>query len=295
MPKHIRAHSEVAREPIDSLRKWYEFDRLPLNAEQMQFDDSDPSPDYRHEVVHVDASYTDERLEIHLMIPRKVQDKYETIVWVPGIDRWNSGGVFSPTVYHDMAYVADLPKSGRIVCHPIYAGTFQRFSGLAFYDHFQEFPLRARDEFIAVSKDVSRAVDYLLSRDDVDPNRLVYFGHSLGAFRGPATLVADTRFSAAVLLSGGYVDNVRLYPEMDNYQFTPHVKTPVLMINGANDNVGAYKSSQRPCYEDLGSEIKHHTLLNTGHNPPASDVYESMNTWLDQLFADAGAQVTDTP
>ncbi len=285
VPKYVRLHREMDREPIDALRKWYQFDRLPLNTEQIQLDDPKPSSDFRHEIVHVDAAYSDERLEIHLFVPRAKQEKYETVIFVPGVDRWQTGGEFTVKGYTDMKYVADLPSSGRIVCHPIYAGTFQRYSGHSFYGYFRDYPLKARDEFITVSKDVSRAVDYLLTRSDVDPSRLVYFGHSLGAYRGPATLVTDTRFTAAVLLAGGYVDSLYRFPEIDNYHFAPHVKTPVLMINGVNDNVASYEPSQRPLFEDLGSEIKDHQRLMTGHNPPAEDVFRLMHDWLKKLFA----------
>jgi predicted esterase len=290
VPKYVRAHRDVARKPLEFLRNWYDFDRLPLNAQQVQFDDPDPHPDYRHEVVHVDAAYVKERLEIHLFVPRGKQQKYDTVIWVPGIDRWNSKGTFTAKSYHDMKYVVDLPKSGRIVCHPIYMGTFQRYAGRPFYEHHRASPVQARDDFIAVSKDVSRAVDYLLTRADVNADRLIYFGHSLGAFRGPATLVTDGRFTAAVLLSGGYTDQTSSFPEIDNYQFTPHLKTPVLMINGATDTIGAYETSQLPCYEDIGSEIKKHVVLPAGHNPPAQDVFSEMTKWLDQLFADASVE-----
>jgi serine/threonine protein kinase/predicted esterase len=285
VPKYVRLHREMDREPIDSLRKWYEFDRLPLNTEQIQLDDPKPSPEFRHEIVHVDAAYSDARLEIHLFVPRAKQDKYETVIFVPGVDRWQTGGEFTVKSYTDMKYVADLPSSGRIVCHPIYAGTFQRYAGHGFYGQFRDYPLKARDEFITVSKDVSRAVDYLLTRSDVDPGRLVYFGHSLGAYRGPATLVTDTRFTAAVLLAGGYVDSLYRFPEIDSYHFAPHVVTPVLMINGVNDNVAGYESSQRPLFEDLGSKIKNHKRLMCGHNPPAEDVFGIMHPWLKKLFA----------
>jgi serine/threonine protein kinase/predicted esterase len=295
VPKFLRTHREMDRQPIDSLSKWYQFDRLPLDAELIQLDDSDPHPDFRHEVVHVDAAYTDERLEIHLFVPRAKRQKFETVLWVPGVDRWYTGGKFASAGYHDMGYVADLPKSGRIVCHPIYAGTYHRFSGIGFYEQFRQYPLKARDEFVAVGKDISRSVDYLLTRSDVDPSRLVYFGHSLGAFRGPAALVADTRFTAAVLLSGGYIDKLYNFPEIDNYQFTPHVTTPVLMINGVDDNVGAYESSQRPCFEDLGSEIKHHERLLAGHNPPADAVFRVMDGWLKRLFSTTNGDSDDMP
>ena len=189
-----------------------------------------------------------------------------------------------PGKYHDWKYIADLPKSGRIVCFPIYKGTFERWDGRNNKEKFKESPLKARDDYIAVSKEVSRAVDYLVTRPDVDANRLVYFGHSLGAIRGPATLATEPRFTAAVLQAGGYIHSRREFPEIDPYQFTPHVKTPVLMINGTTDNIMEYESTQIPFFEDLGSKIKKRVPLNSGHNPPAEDTHREMTTWLDQVF-----------
>ena len=246
--------------------------------------DEETPDDYRHEVVRVDAAYKDERLEIHLFLPLQKPGPYETVVFVPGLGVWNSGGEFRPGSFSDWRYVADLPASGRIVCFPIYEGTFYRWRGRKVGEQFAESPLAARDDFVAVSKEVSRAVDYLLTRPDVDRNRLVYYGQSLGAMRGPATLVTEPRFTAAVLLAGGYIRHFEQVPEIDSYQFTPHVTTPLLMINGINDGGQPYESSQLPFFEDLASEVKHHVLLPAGHNPPAEDVFREMDQWLKQLF-----------
>jgi hypothetical protein len=46
------------------------------------------------------------------------------------------------------------------------------------------------------------AVDYLLSREDVDPDRIIVIGGSLGAFFVPAHAAADGRSAAAAIIFG---------------------------------------------------------------------------------------------
>lgn len=127
-----------------------------------------------------------------------------------------------------------------------------------------------------------------MTRDDVDPERLVYFGHSLGAIRAPAALVAEPRFKAAVSLAGGYAGRSNAFPEIQAYHFAPHVKMPVLMINGVQNGVQhtliPYDSAQLPLFEDLGSNIKKHVTLMDKHNPDANDVFREMTSWLEQIF-----------
>jgi len=49
---------------------------------------------------------------------------------------------------------------------------------------------------------VMLGVDYLLSRKDVDPERITLIGGSLGAFFVPAVMAADSRIDAAAILFG---------------------------------------------------------------------------------------------
>ena len=55
----------------------------------------------------------------------------------------------------------------------------------------------------AAVDDVSRIVDYLLTRDDVDPDRIYFVGVSYGAMVGTHVLARDKRFDAGVLIVGG--------------------------------------------------------------------------------------------
>jgi len=51
--------------------------------------------------------------------------------------------------------------------------------------------------------EASRIVDYLLTRDDVDPERIYFVGVSYGAMVGTHVLARDKRFDAGVLIVGG--------------------------------------------------------------------------------------------
>ena len=137
------------------------------------------------------------------------------------------------------------------------------------------------DDYIAVTKDGSRVVDYLLTREDVDPKRIVYFGLSNGALRGPMALATDTRYRAAVLLSGGYTKWHKNRPEIQAFHFTPEVKQPVLMMNGTSDQVFPVETSQKPMFNDLGSANKKHVLFSAHHIISAHEVFKTMTQWLE--------------
>jgi dienelactone hydrolase len=55
---------------------------------------------------------------------------------------------------------------------------------------------------IATVIEMRRAIDLLLSRTDVDPNRVAYIGHSFGAQWGAILTAVDRRLKASVLMAG---------------------------------------------------------------------------------------------
>jgi dienelactone hydrolase len=61
--------------------------------------------------------------------------------------------------------------------------------------------------------DMRRGADLLLARNDVDPQRLAYVGHSYNATVGGFLSGADKRFKAFVLMAGGLSDEVDMKSE----------------------------------------------------------------------------------
>ncbi len=62
-------------------------------------------------------------------------------------------------------------------------------------------PKEQRDEYIRMVVDMRRAVDLLVSRGDVDRNRIAYVGHSYGSMLGGVLTAVDKRFKTFVLIA----------------------------------------------------------------------------------------------
>jgi len=270
------------REPFQRLRAMYLYDHdLPLNPViQSAPLNNDMNSRFRHEVVEITTAYNNERFKVHLLIPDDNPGKMETIIFVPGVTAWENGRELKLETEPHVDLLKRLAGSGRIVCFPVYQGTYERWSGSTLSQQFGNTPIRARDDYIAVTKDGSRVVDYLLTRNDVNPKRLVYFGLSNGALRGPMALATDRRYRAAVLLSGGYTKWHKTRPEIQAFHFTPEVKQPILMMNGTSDEVFPVETSQKPMFADLGSTRKKHVLFSAHHIISPHEVFNTMTQWL---------------
>jgi eukaryotic-like serine/threonine-protein kinase len=171
-------------------------------------------------------------------------------------------------------------RSRRALLLPMYKGSYER--KLSQPPSGQN---ARRDLAVARMKDLRRSVDYLLTRTDVDPDRLAYFGVSLGARLGSLALAVEPRFRAAVLWSGGF-SSVPKLPEVDEINFAPRVKTPVLMLNGRQDFTFPIESSQKPMFKWLGTPEpdKRHGIYDGGHVFPFARIIKDTLDWLDKYL-----------
>ena len=136
-------------------------------------------------------------------------------------------------------------------------------------------------KIVRITKDMSRAIDYLETLNDVDMNKLTFLSPSWGAMMAPMMLVTEPRFKAAVLITGGY-SSTPIMPEVEPYQFAPYVKTPILMINGLYDRTFLHELQQIPLKNDLPNvEMK---VLKSGHAVPLDETTKLVDEWLRQRF-----------
>jgi dienelactone hydrolase len=135
------------------------------------------------------------------------------------------------------------------------------------------------------AKDVARSLDYLETRSDVDASKVAFLGLSMGANDAPNFLAVDPRFKAAVTMAGGLTAVPRL-PEVDSANFAPYVHTPFLMINGRQDFMRQYESSQLALYNLLGlpESDKRLASYDGGHLPPRAVMIKETLDWLDRYL-----------
>ena len=252
----------------------YSYDRTPLDAKIESVDDS--SPYWRRERISFKAAYDNERVVAFLYLPKNVSPPYQTVVHFPGSEALD----FHTYTDLNLFNLDFLMKSGRAVFFPLYKGTYERITHRITPGSSEE-----RDETIQRSKDLRRSLDYLETRSDIDHERLAFYGFSWGGIEGPISLALDSRFKTAVLADGG-CNSDRTLPEEDPMNFVPHIKIPVLMINGRYDFGIPLDTCQQPFFHLLGTPAadKRHVLLDSGHGLPLTPWFRETLDWLDHYL-----------
>lgn len=262
---------------LNAYKLLYAYDKTPLNAHVEGV--VKETEDWREEKVTFDAAYNGERMAAYLFLPKRVRPPYQTVLFFP-----SARVLFLPPTSSelgDVTYFNYIIQSGRAVVYPIYEGTYERTSN-------RELPSGDLDLPFDWYKDAARTLDYLDTRQDIDRNRMAYLGVSMGSADGViiATLLQD-RLKTAIFLDGGYFLQ-QPPPGVDQADFAPRMKKPVLMVNGRYDYTFPLETSQEPLFRMLGTAPadKKHVVLDTPHDVSQQRtvlVREVLN-WLDQYM-----------
>ena len=137
------------------------------------------------------------------------------------------------------------------------------------------------------SKDFSRTIDYLETREDIDANNIAFLGLSWWGITGGVIPAVEKRIKTVVLTVGGLALQHSL-PEADQVNYLPRIKQPFLMLNGKYDFFFPYESSQIPMYNLLGtaSTDKKHIISETTHFFPREEFIKETLTWLDKYLGE---------
>ncbi len=278
-----REPEPVPEEIFEVYRNQFAYDPVDLDARIIQVDES--HPDWILERVSVATPYGDDRIIINLFLPRDAEPPFQTVIYLPG-----SAALFQQdsediaNYYEVPLFLSFLMRSGRAVVLPTYQGTFER--------HDERYPpmhMGARshaftDFIIQVVKDFRRTVDYLETRDDVDMQKLAFYGMSWGGWLASIVVAIEDRISTMILLAGGVLD-VGL-PEINPMTYMSHVDKPMLMMNGKYDTILNFEHSAQLMYDHIATPEAHKRLriYPTDHIPPRNEFVREILDWLDHYF-----------
>jgi eukaryotic-like serine/threonine-protein kinase len=249
--------------------RMYDYDPTPLEARVDEADDSHAA--WRKERVSFAAAYGKERVPAYFFLPKNARPPYQTVIFFPGSD----AEFMTSSRQLWLRMVEFYIRSGRAVVYPVLQGTYERRVRA-------QGRIAMRDLRIQRSKDMRRTVDYLMTRNDIDHQRIAYYGVSLGANNAALTLAVDNRFRTAILFGGGLRGGT-LLPEVYQANFLPRVKTPTLLVGGRYDFQFPLETAQKPMFALIGTEQKQHVILDGGHIPTRfNDAVKVMLAWADQ-------------
>jgi len=265
------------------VRRMFEYDAAPLEA---RLEAVDTARHWVRKTISFDAAYENDRVLLHLFIPRTASPPFQTVVYWPG-----SGAQHYDSIDQKIALHTDfIVQSGRAVAFPVLRGTLERRHDLSRVPR-PTGSVRFRDLVVERVQDVMRTIDYLETRGDIDAERLAYYGWSWGAGRAPLVLSLESRFDAAVLHVAGLTDS-RTLPEVDPLNHLPRVTLPVLMINGRLDAVNPLETHARPFFDLLGTppEHKRFAVAEGGHFVPRHKLIRESLDWLDRYLGPVAGQ-----
>ncbi len=252
------SETPVSDEVFDVYRQMFAYDRTPLNATVVSVD---TTATWIREHVELDAAYGDERLAVFLFHPigGAGSSPRQAVLFFPG-----SGDLYN-TSYDDLtaARIDFVLRSGRVLAYPVYKGTWERQSDIQ--SDVQDASNLYRDHVIAWAKDLSRSIDYLESRSDIDGDRLAYMGISWGGAMAPIMTAMEPRLKASILQVGGLMMQ-DVQSVADPFNYLPRVTIPTLMLNGRYDSFFPLESSIMPFYENLGTPEADRKIIVTDAN-----------------------------
>ncbi|HCO97056.1 MAG TPA: hypothetical protein DIU00_24470 [Phycisphaerales bacterium] len=273
-------------EEFKSLLAQYDYDITPLNAKIE--DTNDSSPFWRKEKITFDAAYGAERMTAYLFLPKEARAPYQTVIYFPGM------GAISDESFTGLPYSymnEFVIKSGRALLFPVYKGTYERPAARGrtwTMTSVVETPLAYRDWTFKIAKDLSISIDYLQTRNDIDSTKIAYYGMSWGAMMGPIILAVEDRLDTGIFVVGGLAP-FNLPRSFDIALYAQRVKVPILMVNGREDVLLPFTTSQKPMYELLGTndKYKEHKLYPGGHGVFGlfyKQIQDDVLGWLDRYL-----------
>jgi dienelactone hydrolase len=275
--RDILAETPVSDEIFSAYRATFDYDATPMDAIVEAVDGS--HEDWVRETVSFETAYG-ERMSVYLYLPRRASPPYQTIVYYPG-----SGAIAQRDFerYPFERRMDFVMKSGRALAFPVYKGTFDRGTELS--SDYADESTGWKDHVVAWVQDYRRTVDYLLTRGDIDGERLAYFGVSWGGYMGAIIPAVEPRLKASILYVGGLLQQ-RARPEVEPVNFLPRITLPTLMLNGRYDHFYPVETSQRPLFELLGTptENKDWRIYEGGHNVPTTVLISETLDWLDRYL-----------
>ena len=269
-------YTSVDSATFRTLLEHYRYDPVPPDPRLTGVEEGEA---WSRERIWIDGPSGDSIL-LYLYTPASAAPPFQTLVFVPG-----SNVFFNQSVPEAMEWsIGPAIRGGRAVLAVVMDGMVER--GFPPGTPIPAPPtVRFRDLMVKHATELRLAMDYAISRPEVDGDRLAYVGVSWGAGSRLGFAAVDDRFRAVIFIGGGIDERVKpTLPEADNVNFAPYVTPPTLLLNGTNDEDHPWLYRALPLW-NLLTEPKELILVEGGgHVVPLEDRIPAINDFLDRML-----------
>jgi formylglycine-generating enzyme required for sulfatase activity len=254
----------------------YRYDPVVLSPEVLATDEEE---DWTR--LKIAFSGTDDsRILAYLYLPRGATPPYQTVVFVPGVGSFISEKVSTVAEWT----LGPIIRSGRAVLTVVLDGMVERAwppGTVPPASNSVEF----RNLMVRHVTELSRGLDYLESRDDIDMDRLAYAGLSFGAGSRSVLAAIDERWKAVIFIGAGIDERLHpTLPEALNVNFLPYITVPKIVVNGRQDEEHPWLTRGLPFWELLNEPKQLVLADDQGHTPSLEVRVPAINGFLDRQF-----------
>jgi formylglycine-generating enzyme required for sulfatase activity len=280
LDERVPTYTATSEGDFNALASHYRYDKSPTNAQVVEVVETD---DWRREKIAYDGA-DDERALAYLFLPKNAPRPLQLLNYVP------HSGVFDgayPLADDTANNLGPYIRSGRAVFAVVLKGYSERKLPPA-AQRIGTSTIKYREQLVQMATDISRGLDYLETRGDIDMSRIAYFGISHGATAKVIFAAVEPRYRAVVLVSGGlrsyYTNDV---PEANPINFVPHILQPKLAVNGRYDENLSFKAEIEPLFQ-LMREPKRQFIYDGGHSPLPEVAVPVITSFLDETLGPVG-------
>ena len=233
-------------------------------------------------------------LQRQIMFPRYQIQPYQAEPKIAGLEKiWldTDGGKVEAWFVLPVNPLADKPAPAVIFGHgngeliDFWPQELINFARLGIALLLVEYPGYGRSAGKPSQKSISQtftaAYDKLISRQDIDPSRIIFFGRSLGGgavcslarHKPSATLILMSTFTSAKSFAKNFlVPPLLVRDPFDNLTVVKNYPNPVLIIHGKQDTIIPFSHGKALHQAAKQAEM---IVYNAGHNdcPPDWDVF----------------------
>ncbi len=293
--QHQKGLETVGKEAYSILVQFYEYDRnVPLEARV--FDREEYEAFVREKIVF--RGVRDSRVPGYFAIPTTISPSYPCILLVHGLgaskeDWWKESSdeerLARELLSSGFAVLAlDMEYHGERTHNNDYESAWSMVVDHGRVNKYREMLVQSTGEH-------RRAIDYLMTRTEIDTARIGILGRSIGGLVTFILAGIDPRIKVAIAcatcpMSDFYIDRLgwdatvkeRLAPVAPR-NFAPAINhTAFLMLNGKNDPYGTVEEI-RSLHGLVGSPSKELMFFDSGHRLPTEFVPKAVD-WFRQYL-----------